>query len=150
MKALLLTALTLAGLPLLAQTSTTSSTTTTTTAPTTAPSAQTPPSPGSMMSQVMSVLSPAEKDQLMAARQKAMTDNPNLQTEEMDLMQKGMSLQAGTATDADKDAFRTEIKAHADKVRAAMIAADPTITPVLQKVEAEAAKLRAEYQSQAH
>jgi hypothetical protein len=146
MKALLLSALTLAGLPLLAQTSTTTSTTTTT-----APSAQAPatsPSPNSMMAQVMSVLSPAEKDQLMAARQKAMTNNPNLQTEEMDLMQKGMALQAGTATDADKDAFRTEIKAHADKVRAAMVAADPTITPVLQKVEAEAAKLRAQYQSQ--
>jgi hypothetical protein len=148
MKALLLSALTLAGLPLLAQTSTTSSTTSTST--TTAPASQAAPaehSPQAMMAQVMSVLSPAEKDQLMSARTKAMTDNPKLQTEEMDLMQKGMALQSGSATPADQEAFRTSIKSHADKVRAAMIKADPTIEPILQKVEAQAAKLRAEYQS---
>ena len=150
MKALLLTALTLVGLPLLAQTSSTTSTTSTTTTSTTAPTAPTPPpappqSQQQMMEQVMSTLTPAERDQLMAARQKAITDNPNLQTEGMDLMQKGMALQAGTATDADKAAFRTAAMAYGEEVRAAMIKADPAVAPLLAKVEAEGAKLRAEY-----
>jgi hypothetical protein len=97
------------------------------------------------MEQVMSVLTPAEKTQLSAAREKALTDNPNLQTEAMDLMQKGMALQGGTATDADKESFRAAATAYGAKVRAAMVKADPTVEPILAKVEAEEAKLRAEY-----
>ena len=144
MKSLLLPALLFAALPVLAQT--------TTTAPssTTAPSTKAPaqqPSPNSMMAQVMSVLTPAEQDQLKTARTKAMTDNPKLQTEEMSLMEKAMSMQAGTATDADKAAFTNAIQEHGTKVRAAMLKADPTIQPLLKKVEDQAAKLRAEYQS---
>jgi hypothetical protein len=147
MKALLLSALTLAGLPLLAQTSTTSSTTSTTT---TAPAAQAAPgarTPQAMMTQVLSVLTPAEKDQLMAAQQKAVLDNPNLQTEAMDLGQKNMALQSGTATEADKQAFQKQAEAYANKVRAATIKADPTVEPIIVKVEAQLHKLRAEYQA---
>lgn len=141
MKALLLSALTLAGLPLLAQTSTTTTSTTTSTAPSAAqPSAQ------SAMAQVMSVLSPAEQTQLGTARQKAMTDNPNLQTEGITLMQKRMALESGTATAADKLAFQKEAQTYSTEVHAAMLKADPTIEPVLQKLEAQAAKLRAQYE----
>jgi Spy/CpxP family protein refolding chaperone len=147
MKALLLTALTLVGLPLLAQTSSTTSTSSTTTTSTTAPTAPTAPpqSQQQMMEQVMSTLTPAERDELMAARQKAITDNPNLQTEGSNLALKGMALQSGTATDADKQAFRTAIMAYGEEVRSAMIKADPAVAPLLAKVEAEGAKLRAEY-----
>lgn len=141
MKALLLSALTLAGLPLLAQTSTTTTSTTTSTTPSAAqPSAQ------SAMAQVMSVLSPAEQTQLGAARQKAMVDNPNLQTEGITLMQKRMALESGTATDADKVAFQKQAQAYSNEVHTAMVKADPTIEPVLQKLEAQAAKLRAQYE----
>ena len=144
MKALLLSAFTLATLPLLAQTSTTTSSTTTTTG-TPPPAAAAPPSQGAMLAQVMSVLTPAEQTQLMSARQKAMADNPDLQTEGMSLMQKGMALQAGTATDADRQGFRTAAMAYGEKVRAAMVKADPTVSPLLQKVEAQELKLRSEY-----
>jgi hypothetical protein len=137
-------------LPVLAQTDSTTTTTATSTT-TTAPSTPPPPAPGAnasaMMDQVTSVLTPAEKSQLMTVRIKAMTDNPDLQTEEMGLMQKGMAMQGGTATDADRMAFRDAIKQHADKVRAAMVKTDPTIEPVLEKVDAQVAKLRAQYQS---
>ncbi len=99
-----------------------------------------------MADQVTSTLTPAEKTQLMDVRMKAMAANPDLQSEEMGLMQKGMALQSGGATDADKAAFRDAIKQHADKVRAAMVKVDPTIEPVLAKIEAQIAKMRSEYQ----
>jgi hypothetical protein len=146
MKALLFTALTLVGLPLLAQTSSTTSTTSTTTTGTPAPAAPSaPPSQQQMMEQVMSTLTPAERDQLSAARSKAIADNPNLESEGMDLAQKGMALQGGTPTDADKQAFRTAAMAYGEEVRADMIKADPTIAPVLAKLKAAEMKLRAEY-----
>jgi hypothetical protein len=144
MKALLLVAISLTGLPLLAQTPTPTPPAPPA-APTAPPAAQPPAGGEAMMSQLMSSLTPAEQTQLKAAQQKAILDNPNLQTEAMDLMQKNMALQSGTASDADRQAFRTQALAYAAKVRAAMVKADPTIEPVLRKVEAEEAKLRAEY-----
>ena len=97
-----------------------------------------------MAEQVTSVLTPAEKDQLTSVRLKAMAANPDLQAEQMELMQKGMALQSGTATDADKAAFGAQAKEFGQKVRAAMVKTDPTIEPVLEKIEAQVAKLRAE------
>ncbi len=93
----------------------------------------------------MSSLTPAERDQLSAARTKAIADNPELQTKGMDLMQKGMALQSGTATDADKEAFRTAAMSYGQDLRAAMVKADPTIEPVLAKIQAAEMKLQAEY-----
>jgi hypothetical protein len=146
MKSLLASTLVLIGLPLCAQTDTTppSSTAPAADAPAPAPA----PSPGSMMSQVTATLTPEEKTQLMNTRMKTMQDNPDLQKEEMDLMQKGMAMQGTEMTDADKMAFRDEIKAHADKVRAAMIKEDPTIEPIILKVEAQIAKLKAQFQAE--
>ena len=82
-----------------------------------------------MMEQATATLTPAEKDQLNDARVKAMAQNPELQTEEMDLMQKMMTLQQGDATDADKQALREAMRAHGDKVRAAMRSAVETACP---------------------
>jgi hypothetical protein len=146
MKVLLAPALILLGLPLFAQSSAPS--TTTPPASTTA----TPPAPPSggyaaMMEQATATLTPAEKDQLSSARVKAMAQNPDLQTEEMDLMQKMMTLQQGDATDADKASLRDAMRAHGDKVRAAMIKVDPGVQAVIQKVETQVEKLRAQAQS---
>jgi hypothetical protein len=141
MKLLLATTLALITLPALAQTPPPPADSTSS-----APAVP-PPSASSMANQITSTLTPAEKTQLMDVRMKTMAANPDLQTEEMGLMQKGMALQSGGATDADKMAFRGEVKAHADKVRAAMVKLDPTIEPVLAKIEAQIAKMRTEYQA---
>jgi hypothetical protein len=103
-----------------------------------------------MMEQATSTLTPAEKDQLTSARVKAMAQNPALQTEELDLMQKMMTMQQGDMTDADKQALRDAMHAHGDKVRAAMIKVDPAVEAIIQKVEAEIQKLRLQAQSAAH
>jgi hypothetical protein len=151
MKFLLPAAIVCCSLPLFAQTAiaqtgdTTSSSTTTTTAPAPAPAAAAaaPSSGNPMMDRVLSSLTPEEKNQIIAARTKAMTDNPDLQTAEMSLMEKGLMLRSDSATEADKQAFRAAIKDHVEKVRAAMLKADPTIQPILTKLEAEAAKVQA-------
>lgn len=150
MKPLLAGALALAALPLLAQTSsTTSSTTTTTTTP--PPPAGAPPAPGggmggyaSVIQQATATLTPGEKTELQTAREKAMAANPALQTEEMDLMQKVMAMQSGDASDVDRQALGQEMRAHGDKVRAAMIKADPGVQAIIDKVEAQVEKLKAE------
>jgi Spy/CpxP family protein refolding chaperone len=145
MKPLLAPALALLTLPLFAQTPAP-----TTTAPATT-TATPPPTGGGyaqMMEQATSTLTPQEKEQLTAARTKAMAQNPDLQTEEMDLMQKVMTIQqGGDVTDADKQALRAAMRAHGDKVRAAMIKVDPAVEAVIKKVEAEVEKLRAEAQA---
>jgi hypothetical protein len=143
MKALLFSALIgLGATQLTAQTSTSTSTTTTTTSPAPAPVA-TPSAPSPMMERMLSTLTPDEKNQIINARTKAMADNPGLQTDQMSLMEKGMMLQSDSATPEDKAAFRTAVKDYSEKLRAAMLKADPTIEPILNKLEAEGAKMRA-------
>jgi hypothetical protein len=101
-----------------------------------------------MMSQATATLTPQEKDELNTARTKAMTQNPDLQTEEMDLMQKVMmAQQGGDLSDADKQTLRDAMRAHGDKVKAAMIKADPAVEAIIKKVEAQVDKLRAEAQA---
>ena len=142
MKLLLTSALALFTLPVLAQTPAAPAAS----APPSAPAAP-PPSAASMADQVTSVLTPAEKTQLTDVRTKAMAANPDLQTQQMDLMQKVAAMQEGSATDADKTALRGEAMQFQQKVRAAMVKIDPTVEPVLEKVEAQVAKLRAQYQA---
>ena len=96
--------------------------------------------------QAMATLTPDEKTEVTSAREKAMAANPALQTEEMDLMQKVMALQSGEA-DVDRQALGVEMRAHAQKVRAAMIQADPAVQAIIVKIEAQVAKLRAEAQA---
>jgi hypothetical protein len=149
MKSLLASTLVLLALPLCAQTGTTTPPADTAAAPASAPA--TPPphpaTPSAMMDQVMATLTPGEKTHLMDTRTKTMQNHPELQKEELDLIQKSMSMQGTELTDADKMAFRDEVRTHADKVRAAMIKDDPSVEPIIQKVEAQIQKLRAEYQA---
>jgi len=142
MKSLLAAALALIGLPLLAQTDST---------PPPAP----PPGGGggdmgsyaAMIQEATSTLTADEKTELQTARQKAMAANPDLQSEETDLMQKLVALQSGAATDDDRRALGEEMRAHGDKVRAAMIKVDPSVEPIIVKVETEVAKIKAQFQA---
>jgi hypothetical protein len=92
-------------------------------------------------------LTPAEKTELQTARTKAMAADPTLQTEEMDLMQKVMAMQSGDSADVDRQALGDEMRSHGEKVKAAMIKADPGVQPIIAKVETQVAKLKAEYQA---
>jgi hypothetical protein len=149
MKSLLFSAIAFCSLPLLAQTAATTSTstsTTTTTTPEPAP-VTAPPVTNPMMQRMLSSLTPDEQNQIIAARTKAMADNPGLETDEMSLMEKGMMLHSDSATEEDKQAFRAELKDHVQKVRDAMLKADPSIQPILAKLEAATAAMQAQHQA---
>jgi hypothetical protein len=91
---------------------------------------------GGMGQRMMAGLTDAEKQQLMAARQKALADNPQLQQEMKDLQAKH---QAAMSPDADPSAREGMMKAfrtYMQDMHAAMLKADPTIGPVLDKVDA--------------
>jgi len=146
MKSLLAAALVFLSLPLLAQTDSS-----------TPPPAPPPGSGGgqganyaAMIEQATSTLTPEEKTELQTARQKAMAANPDLQAEEMGLMQKVLAMQSGSANDDDRHALGDEMRAHGDKVRAAMIKEDPNVQPIIVKVETQVAKIKAELQAAAH
>ena len=96
-----------------------------------------------MASPVLGTLTPEEKSKLLTVHDQVLTQNPDLKREEMDLMQKGMSLQTGSV-DVDRQAFMAEMRAHADKVRNAMIKTDPAIQPIFDKINAQAEKLKAQ------
>lgn len=75
-------------------------------------------------------LTPAERQELKAAREAAFKADPSLQTDQDALK---ASRQAGTPpTDAEK----AQWKAFQDKLDAAEIAADPNVAPIIAKMKA--------------
>ncbi len=142
MKSLFASTLVLIALPLCAQTAAT---------PTPPPADASAPAAGAqaaaMSSPVLQTLTPDEKTKLMTLHGQVLDQNPDLKKEELDLMQRGMAMQAGGSTDADRQAFMTEARAHADKIRAAMLKTDPSVQTIFAKITAEADKLKAQAQA---
>jgi len=134
MKLLLASTLALLALPLCAQTSGS------------APSSGAAAESAAMASPALATLTPEEKTKLMSLHTQVIDQSPDLKKEEMDLMQKGLALQTSgqPPSDADRQAFMAQARAHADKVRAAMIKADPSIEAVFAKITAQVEKLQAQ------
>ena len=91
---------------------------------------------GGPMAKMMAGLTDAERQQLMAARQKALADNPQLTQEMQDLKAKH---QAAMSPDADPSARADMMQAfttYMQDMHTAMLKADPTIGPVLDKIDA--------------
>jgi Spy/CpxP family protein refolding chaperone len=78
----------------------------------------------------MGILTDAEKQELKAAHDKAITDDPSLKTDEDALK---ASHQPGTPPTDDQKA---KWMAFREKMNKAMIAADPNVAPILAKLEA--------------
>lgn len=140
MKFLLASTLALFSLPLCAQTAGSSA------AP--APAADTQAAQSAAMSSpVFSTLTPEEKTKLTTLHTQVIDQSPELKKEEMDLMQKGLAMQAsGEPSDADKQSFMAQARAHADRVRTAMIKADPSVEAIFAKITAQAEKLQGQAQ----
>lgn len=75
-------------------------------------------------------LNDEERQKLMAAREKAFADNPSLKTEGEELRGMREKVQSGAMT--KEDAF-AKMKAFGEKVDAALVKADPSIAPILEK-----------------
>jgi len=122
----------------------------------TAPSAgqvHTPPDPTKIPqgfldhAPMFSTLTDGDKAKLSADYTTAMTNNPDLVQEQKDLFEKGRSMWHSKASDADREALHKAFKDHMDKVRAAIIAADPTIEPVLMRIDQQIAKMKADWEA---
>lgn len=117
------------------------------------PGGHTPPDPTKLPQGMLdhapmfSTLSDSDKTKLSTDYTTAMTNNPDLVQEQKDLFEKGRALHHGNGTDADREAFHKAFKDHMDKVRAAIIAADPTIEPVLMRIDQQIAKMKADWEA---
>lgn len=129
----------LIAMPLCAQTATTTTTsTTTTTAPAGLLGVPMTIPPGILSRPYFASLTADEKVELQNSYAKAMTDNPDLQTEALSVMGKGMMAQSQDASDEDRQAARAAAKSFIDKLRTAMTKADPAVEPIIAKVQAAA------------
>jgi hypothetical protein len=90
----------------------------------------------STSSDPLASLTPAEKQQLLKVRQQVISSNPDLETERDAIRKQKQALKDGTATPQQKIALLKEIQAHQEKMKAAMLKIDPTLGPVIDKVNA--------------
>lgn len=79
------------------------------------------------------VLTPDEQAKYKAARDKALADDPALAKEEEDLKGMREQVKAGTVTREDAMA---KMKGHHEKMNAAMLKADPSVQPLIDKIQA--------------
>ena len=79
-----------------------------------------------------------EKTHFVRVRRQVMADNPDLTTEQESL-KKEWEYVRGKGTDAtadEKETLRNNFLAHNEKMTAAMLKADPSVQPILDKVKA--------------
>jgi hypothetical protein len=101
---------------------------------TTAPAAPPAGKPGGMLSS----LSEEDKAKLIKARTEVLQSNPDLKAEQDDLMKQREAMRANPdAAPEDKMALYQSMMAHEQKMKAAMLKVDPTLQPVLDKLDAE-------------
>ena len=112
---------------------------------TNAPSS-TPPGPRSFHDSRLGFLSPDEIAKLRATHDKVLTDNPKLKKEEDDLRVQASIAMGDGGTQDQQEALREAWIMHATHMREAMLAADPTVKPVIDKVDAHQSQLRAQQQ----
>ncbi len=79
-----------------------------------------------------------ERTQLKKAKEAAFAADPSLETQKEALKAKfeAMKAQNSPMTDADKQALHEQAKTFHDNLRAAELKADPTLAPVLAKIDA--------------
>jgi hypothetical protein len=88
------------------------------------------------------VLTPAEMAQLQKAHDQAETNDPTLKTDEDALKQKRTDLKAqgASASADDKAALRQDMTDFNKKLHDAELAIDPTLAPIIAKLDAAQAK----------
>ncbi len=103
-----------------------------------------PPKPGGMGGKMFEGVSPADKEKFMAARKKAMADNPDLLKEQDALRAEGEAIRDGTSQETFQE-FGPKMKAHEEKVRAAMLKEDSTLQPIFDQIDKNRAAMRGQW-----
>jgi hypothetical protein len=89
---------------------------------------------------MISFLPEDQQTEVLDAYKKAITDNADLLKEEEDFRANHPDF--ATATPADKQAFMQKMRAHQEKLRAAMLKEDPKLDPILDKIEEHRKEMR--------
>ncbi len=86
----------------------------------------------------MSFLSAEDRQHLMRVRRQAIEGDPELKSEQESLKQEWQSLKAkgSDATADDKETLRNKLRAHNERLDAAMLKIDPSIQPILDQIKA--------------
>jgi hypothetical protein len=138
MKSFLASALVLLALPLCAQTD--GAAPGGAAAPPAAPAPPTIP-PRVLNSPMFSTLTDADKTKFGDDYTKAMIANPDLLQEGKDLMGKAHAMHGTNPSPSDRQAMHDAMKAYFDKVRAAIIGVDPTVEPILMRIDVQQRKM---------
>jgi hypothetical protein len=87
---------------------------------------------------MLSFLSAEDRLHFMKVRREVMARNPDLKTEQESLVQERKYVKdKGTdATADDRKTLRNNFLAHSEKVQAAMLKADPSVSPILDQINA--------------
>ena len=102
-----------------------------------------PAAPGENREKRMVLFLPADQQtEVLDAYKKAIADNADLQKEEEDFRANHPDF--ATASPADKQAFMEKVRAHQEKLRAAMVKEDPKVEPVLEKIEEHRKEMRSQ------
>jgi hypothetical protein len=85
----------------------------------------------------LAFLSADDRAHFLKVREQVLASNPDLKTEQESLMKEReyMKGQGTSASADDRKTFRENFMAHTEKMNAAMLKADPTISPVLDQIK---------------
>jgi hypothetical protein len=86
----------------------------------------------------MSFLSEDDRSHLIRVHEQVLAANPDLKTEQDSLKTQWQDLKSkgDSATPEDRSALRDSMTSHMKKMDAAMLKADPTVGPILEKIKA--------------
>jgi hypothetical protein len=94
---------------------------------------------GHMKHKLGRILTAEEHEKLKGVREQVMAANPALKTELDALISERREL-GRDATKEEREEFRAKMKAFHEKIQAAMLAADPSVKPILDKIAAARAE----------
>lgn len=92
---------------------------------------------------MLAFLSGEDRNKYIDAKNKALADNPDLKTEQDDLIRERP---APSASQDDRQAFWAKMKDHQQKLREAMLKEDPTLQPIFDAIDKHMTELREQRQ----
>ena len=92
---------------------------------------------------MLSFLTPAQQLQYATARAKALTDNPELETEGENVAKQGINALTADATAEEKQAFMEKMNSHRQKLRQAMLKEDPKLEPIFAEIDKHISQMKA-------
>jgi hypothetical protein len=96
---------------------------------------------------MLAFLSGEDRNKYLDAKAKTLADNPDLKTEQDELIRKHP---APNASKDDRQAFMEKWKDYSQKLREAMLKADPTVQPIFDEIDKHMADLREQRQKSAN